>query len=161
MVNRLGSAILHRPGEFTRGFWGTKKLFKTERFTVDFVVDGTPLYSLIKDGDLCGVLMTKREKDFRNHFNQEVGTRFRSVEGEHRRIVLYTCPECWDPWCGAVACDLAHAEGHVTWSRFAYECGYIDEATPDFSSYENVGPFKFAAGQYADAIERAVRGETD
>lgn len=160
MVNRLDIALLHRPGEIWRGgFLGLQNQGgRTERFTFDFVVDGTRLYSLVKEGDLSGAFLTKRDKYFRGGaFNRQQEPIFLGAALDAQRLELYICPECGDLGCGAITCDLTRSGDKITWSRFGYENGY-DEAMSDFESYADIGPFEFNAAQYAEAIGRAVKG---
>lgn len=60
--------------------------------------------------------------------------------------------------CGAITCEAQRVGKNVVWSKFGFETG-ITEFPPDFETYENIGPFAFEAGQYADAIREAAVGK--
>ena len=139
------------------GLFGRKRQKKVERSSVDFVIDGVSLSSMLGHPDLVGMFTDCGHKNFgKGVFNQELRPSFLEVGISPKRINLYSTCLCGDPWCGAVTCEISRQEGRIVWAGLAHECGYIEER----DSYTGIGPFEFDGMQYAEAIERAVRGET-
>ncbi|UPT63301.1 MAG: hypothetical protein M0D54_01660 [Hyphomonadaceae bacterium JAD_PAG50586_4] len=155
MTEVLDLAVLHRPGEKDR------HVFRSERWSVDFLVGGRSLFELLggQNRDLSGAFLTKRDKVFRRT-NENAATRelFSEVAAGGIRLSLYVCPECGDLGCGALTCEAKRVGDKVVWCNFGSETG-IAEYPSDFASYADVGPFEFDGHQYAEAIARAAKGK--
>jgi hypothetical protein len=154
VTNHLDIAILHRRGESSRSG------FTTERWSIDFLVDGHSLSDLLNAGNLdrCGVFLAAQDGlPRRSEVNAETHRLFANVGSSATRLPLYVCPECGDLGCGALTCDVRCVGDKIMWSRFGFENDY-DDAMSDFISYDTIGPFEFDARQYTAAIERAAAG---
>ena len=155
MTEVLDIAVLHRPGEKDRHG------FRSERWSVDFLVGGRSLFGLLggQKHDLSGAFLTKRDKIFRRT-KENAATRelFSDLGAVGIRLSLYVCPECGDLGCGALTCEAVRVGDRIVWSKFGYEAG-IAEYPSDFGSYAEVGPFEFDGHQYAETIARAAKGK--
>lgn len=139
--HRLGHAWLLRPGH-------------PDQRSIDFVVDGLRLSSLVADKDLCGRLSADPEAAWNPEALQILrGEAPADAEGD--RVMLYVCAECGDLGCGALTCRVVRTERTIAWSDFAFENDYDPDMT-DRASYADVGPFLFDAAQYRTALESAA-----
>jgi len=128
-----------------------------ERFTVDFVVNGESLYSLL---DVAWFGHASRfAADFRGR-NQEAVDVFLmkkppDIEG---RAILYECSLCADSGCGVFLVKITHSDNGYVWSEFGYDQGWGDDQIPqlDLEKYKNIGPFTFEAEDYEQTIKRAA-----
>ena len=155
MTDVLNIGILHRPGERDRHG------FRSERWSVDFLVGGRSLYDLLEGQkrDLSGAFLTKRDKIFRRtKENAATQALFGELGAGGSRLPLYVCPECGDLGCGALTCEAIRVGGKIVWRNFGFETG-IAEHPADFASYTEVGPFEFDDHQYAEIIARAAKGK--
>lgn len=120
MTEVLDIAVLHRPGEKDRHF------FRSERWSVDFLVGGSSLFGLLggQTRDLSGAFLTKRDKVFRRT-KENTATRalFSDLSASAIRLSLYVCPECGDLGCGALTCEASRVGDKVVWSNFGFETG--------------------------------------
>jgi hypothetical protein len=155
MTEVLDIGVLHRPGEKDRHG------FRSERWSVDFLVGGRSLYDLLggQKRDLSGAFLTKRDKIFRRT-KENAATRasFSELGAGGIRLSLYVCPECGDLGCGALTCEAIRVGDKIVWRNFGFETG-IAEHPADFASYTEVGPFEFDGHQYAETIARAAKGK--
>lgn len=153
VTNRLDIAVLHRTGQRSDGV--------TERWSINFLVDGHSLRGLLNADnlDLSGAFLAAQDRlPRRRKVNAEAQELFMNIGTEVTRLPLYLCPECGDLGCGALTCDAVRVGDKVVWSRFGFENGY-DDAMSEFASYAEVGPFEFEVRQYTAAIERATSGK--
>lgn len=67
------------------------------------------------------------------------------------RIMIYVCPECGDIGCGAITANINVTNTEVIWNNFAYE---DDNAEPNITDYQGIGPFIFNKKQYLEIIEQ-------
>ena len=74
----------------------------------------------------------------------------------NNRQSLYVCAECADLGCGAVSVVIERSGNEVVWRDFGYQNNYDDSI--DLESYEYIGPFRFEAKAYGEAIGSAVKG---
>ncbi|MGN6152864.1 MAG: hypothetical protein ACTHOH_12790 [Lysobacteraceae bacterium] len=125
-----------------------------DQCSIDFVVDGVPLSSLVTDKDLRGRLSPDPEAEWNPKVLQILQGEAPADE-EEDRVMLYLCAECGDLACGALTCRIVRTETTVEWSDFAFENGYNPDMT-DREFYAGVGPFQFEAEQYRAALESAV-----
>jgi|JI10StandDraft_1071094.scaffolds.fasta_scaffold34776_5 hypothetical protein len=154
MTDILDIALLHRPGEkLGRG------AFITERFSVDFLVNGRSLYGLLKQGDFSGAFLSHKDRlPRRRQVNEEQRRLFTAFGDMPLRVAILVCPECGDLGCGGITFDLARTGDKVLWSNFGYENSF-DESRNDFEKYKDVGPFEFEIARYIEVIERAAKGK--
>jgi hypothetical protein len=158
MSNRLETAVLHREGIRTGWPGRRRKSGRTERFTLDFIIDGVSLHALLCSGlDLCGLFSSKGDCAFRSGSNAYFLRELTGVPGEVRRVSLFICPECGNLGCGAIQMDLACDSEDVVWSRFGYENGY-DDTMSDFASFTTVGPYRFHKSDYEAFLLETSRG---
>src|SRR5262245_20626369 len=142
--------IIHRPGELN-----AKGIVKcSERFTVDFLVNGQSLYELLSAHrlDLVG-----RFSQGDRAWNEESANIFltkRSADLENDRIMRYVCPECGDIGYGAITVTIIKSDNSYTWTEFGYENNY-DSQMMDLDSYRAIGPFRLQFDEYCEVIEKA------
>ena len=144
--------IIHRPGELDADGDG-----KTERFSVDFIVNGPSLYEMVGVGaqDLIG-----RFSPDTMEWNTDSASIFyceKSADLENGRTMLFVCPECGDIGCGAITIKIEMVDGRFTWSEFGYENNYDPEMT---ESYDDIGPFTFKSEDYLRVISEAVSAKS-
>jgi hypothetical protein len=167
MIDRLDIALLHRPGEK-----GSGMAFKTERYSVDFIVNGASLFEATKasDRDMCGCFFAADTTDRIKAMNQavakqftlEVPTEIRAASGaiEGHRVALFVCPECADLGCGAITLEITRDGDTVRWSHFAYQNDWQfanGETWDDFDSFGSIGPFEFDWESYKIVIQHAAK----
>jgi hypothetical protein len=128
-----------------------------ERFTVDFVVNGESLYSLLDVGRFGHA--SRFTADFRGR-NQEAVDVFLmkkppDIEG---RAILYECSLCADSGCGVFLVKISRSDHGYVWSEFGYDQGWGDDQIPqlDLVTYKDIGPFTFEAEDYEHTIKRAA-----
>ena len=100
-----------------------------ERFTVDFVVNGESLYSLLDVGRFGHA--SRFAADFRGR-NQEAVDVFLmkkppDIEG---RAILYECSLCADSGCGVFLVMISRSDHGYVWSEFGYDQGWGDDQIP-------------------------------
>jgi hypothetical protein len=124
---------------------------QTEREYLDFMIDGVSLRETLKTTNITSLgwlpppwaersvlrLLGKEPPDFPDN-----------------RQSLYVCAECADPGCGAISVVVERQGDEIVWRDFGYQNNY-DEAI-DLESYKDVGPFRFNASAYAEAIGSAT-----
>lgn len=154
MKETLDIALLHRPGEKDRHG------FKSERWSIDFLVAGRSLFRLLNGHhkDLSGAFLARRDRVFRRTQGNAAARELFNIRTASTRLLLYVCPECGDLACGALTCEGSRVSDTIVWSNFGFETGII-EYPADFASYAEIGPFEFDARQYAEAIVRAAAGK--
>ena len=140
----------HRPGLGR----GAPSGIATERWHLDFLVDGRSLYDLLKvdQRDLVGVLGWGGMEANRAARHQLLGSVPAAADSGRRPI--FVCPECGGLGCGAITVQVQHPGGNVEWRDFAYENNY-DGSMADTTAFASVGPFRFAADAYRRALETA------
>lgn len=158
MTNGFDIALLHRTLRVPSArVDGTRAEEVRESFSIDFVVDGVPMSHLLNRLDAVGMFMHRRHRFFgRGAHNTKLQAAYTDVSDLPKRLNLYSICYCGDPWCGAVTCEVWRSDSTIFWANIGEECGYV-EGRKLFSA---IGVFEFDAEQYADVIDRAVRGET-
>ena len=71
---------------------------------------------------------------------------------EGGRSALYICPECADLGCGAISVLVSPDGADIVWSGFGLQNNYEE----GFIAEERLGPFRFDAEQYLDALQTVV-----
>jgi hypothetical protein len=146
----LSFAPLHRPSSpIAEGG------LRSERNSLDFVVDGVSLYNLVGAVrfDFIGLLgWSSLECD-------QESVRSLLLEGPttlpQGRQSLFVCAECGDVGCGALTAELSLQDGHYIWKAFAYENNY-DSSVTDTRSFDELGPFLFPESHYRIALSAAL-----
>ncbi|MER5307412.1 hypothetical protein ABT034_06430 [Streptomyces sp. NPDC002773] len=73
------------------------------------------------------------------------------------RQVIYSCPDCADPGCGAVTAVVERDGEHgevVVWRDFAWQTG--PAADPVREGYPGVGPYRFHGAVYRAVLLRLL-----
>ncbi|MGI9410488.1 MAG: hypothetical protein ACR2OV_10475 [Hyphomicrobiaceae bacterium] len=132
------------------------ELVATRRYgeILDFVVSGRSLYNdLVKLGhDLVprtGPVLVPTDTDTRELLLLE-----RHGDTPRGRVALYLCPICGGIGCGVVSVRISSDGSTFTWEDFALEFDYIDEDTDGFQILPKLGPYRFEAEQYSQALVR-------
>jgi len=117
----------------------------------DFVVDGVSLEDSLRAGaeHRVGVLGW-------GHIEADVARQLLLLDpapGAGDRHLVYVCSQCGDLGCGADTVEIVREGDFIVWRGFAFENGYDPDMT-DFDTYRAVGPFRFGAAQYVDAITK-------
>ena len=120
---------------------------RTERRFLDYVVDGTPLSSVIKADVISpfGWCVAAEQVKAASRLVREA-----SPDLPEERVSLFVCPECGDLDCGAVGITVDRGQGLVIWRDFAFE------SNGERSSYA-LGPFRFDGRAYHQQFERLRR----
>ena len=120
---------------------------KTIRRFVDFVVDSSPLYPLVRARGFDCISAVWLGEGHMPSSAQAVRRLLREVAADATggRVAVYVCPECGDSGCGAFTLRITMTPGLVKWTHWAYENNYGDgfvavdelpEATFDRAQYE-------------------------
>jgi hypothetical protein len=124
---------------------------QTEREYLDFMIHGVSLREMLKTTNITSLgwlpspwaersvlrLLGKEPSDFPDN-----------------RQSLYVCAECADLGCGAISVVVERQSDEIVWRDFGYQNSYDDRV--DLESYEGVGPFRFKASAYTEAIGSAT-----
>ena len=144
----VGLAWRHRPGITGAAFGGSK----TERWYLDFVVNGSSLFELVEAGryDLVGVLGWGDERfavDVRDAL-----LLLRPPTLPSGRVPVFVCPECGGLGCGAIGARIDRDSDSIRWSDFAFENDYDSTLTVPIEA----GPFVFDEERYCEALGTAL-----
>ena len=123
---------------------------RTQRDSLDFIVDGRPLSELAGDQVSCLGWFVPEE-------NAQAARRLLLEEPAdlpNNRRTLYVCPECGDIGCGAVSLVVERAGDKIIWRDFGYENGY--EGVIHAEDFEGVGPFTFDCAAYKRVVMQAL-----
>lgn len=122
---------------------------QTQREFLDFIVSGTSIYSELVSRNYDYISCLGWVGD-----SYDTQARRRLLikdpgEMTYGRVGLYICPECVDPYCGAITVKITDDANSIIWSDFAYDNFMKDD--PDFFIFEQLdglGPFKFDRKEY-------------
>lgn len=130
---------------------------KQERFTYDFVVDGVSLADVFeaRKYDLVGCLDV-RNTGWNTHSVQALMLS-EPPDVAPDRVMIYVCPECADVGCGAYTVRVTHSGDEFSWSDFRYENDYDPEMR---RPREDVGPFRFPAGEYRSTLRGVAAADS-
>ncbi|WP_327165161.1 hypothetical protein [Streptomyces zaomyceticus] len=124
----------------------------------DLVVDGRPLLRLLDEvGEGHGVdTVSPLASDLppvlrADHVERLLGRGPGSADG---RRVIYSCPDCDDPGCGAVTAFVAHDGEDVVWRDFAWQTGPTADLAGE--GYPGVGPYRFHGAAYRSVLLRLL-----
>ncbi|EXU63107.1 oxidoreductase [Streptomyces sp. PRh5] len=124
--------------------------YQTHRDFLDFVVDGRPLLARLADLDAVSPLAADIGL---SALAEQVRRLLLETESapEGSRFVLYGCPECEGPECGAVTAVIERDGPDVVWRDFVRQTG----GTPDIEhdGYHDLGPYRFHGEQYRTALK--------
>lgn len=79
------------------------------------------------------------------------------------RRVVYSCPECVDPGCGAVTAVVEGDGKDVVWRDFAWQTtdpAHGDPVDLDRDGYPGVGPYRFRGDTYRAVLLRLLDDAT-
>jgi hypothetical protein len=123
---------------------------RTQRDSLDFVVDDQPLSAVVADQISClgWFVPDENAKAVRRLLLEE------PADLPDNRRTLYVCPECGDIGCGAVSLVVEGVGNKITWRDFGYQNDY--EAIVHAEGFEDVGPFVFNRREYEKVIKQAI-----
>lgn len=75
-------------------------------------------------------------------------------EIENNRVILYCCPVCAGPMCGAITVDVVETENEFVWTNFMFENQYSEPVKNDF---EHVPDFCFSKIEYLSTLDELLR----
>ncbi|MGW0927382.1 oxidoreductase [Streptomyces sp. NPDC002644] len=122
----------------------------THRDFTDFVVDGQPLLFRLADLDAVSPLAADVPPAI---FAEQVRALLLEAPAPlpGGRYLIYGCPECADPACGAVTAVIERAgEDDYVWRDFAWQTG--DRPDLRLNGYHGLGPFRFRGAEYRRAL---------
>jgi hypothetical protein len=124
--------------------------------SVDFLVDGVPLYSATNahHASLAGRFSSLWVAEA-NENKVKVLLGESPADLPDNRIGLFVCSRCGSLACGGITFRLTRSANAVRWSKFAYECDN-DYTDKEFARYSSIGPFTFNFVAYREAIEGAA-----
>ncbi|MFE4620044.1 hypothetical protein ACFRJ7_28465 [Streptomyces sp. NPDC056747] len=77
------------------------------------------------------------------------------------RRILYSCPDCEDPGCGAVTAVVEREGEDVVWRDFAWQTGGpADPVDLARDGYPGVGPYRFRGDTYRAVLLRLLGDAT-
>jgi hypothetical protein len=146
-TNTLDYRELFRAGERTKGG------FRTERLSIDFVVDGKSLLETLDrlmrfKSDMMSCLVKGYPEV--NAVNQARLLTKRKANSPEGRVLLYICPECGDVGCGAYGARVLRRGDRFVWRDFAYE------SAGETTRIAVRAPFVFDASAYRAVIAAAT-----
>jgi hypothetical protein len=129
---------------------------RTRREFLDFHIDGQSLRDALHNradtpitSDLVSVLVTNWPGGFpAEEAEMLLGQRPAPFPGG--RVALYVCPECGGYGCGAVTATLGLDNAEFVWRDLGWQTDHDPEI--DFELYRGLGPFRFKAQAYEDAL---------
>ncbi|MGW2640602.1 oxidoreductase [Streptomyces sp. NPDC001348] len=122
---------------------------------LDFVVDGRPLLGRLPHLDLVSPLALGLPPAM-------FAARVRGLLLETGaplpggRYVIYGCPGCEDPACGAVTAVIERDGDDYVWRDFALPTD--DRAAPDPAGRHGIGPFRFRGPEYRATLGGLLHG---
>lgn len=126
--------------------------YKSERYFLDFVVNGHSLWQLVgKSRDMVSILC--REFVLDQTF-KSVNRALLRQEGDlpDNRRSLFICSECGDIGCGAITARIVKEGDAILWRDFGFENNYQKHVDP----YKELGPFTFDAVSYERVLLQAI-----
>ena len=116
---------------------------------MDFEVSGVSLYSeLVSRGydyvSCLGWVGAEYELEARDRLLLKT-----PGEMSKGRVGLYICPECVDPYCGAITAKIHEEDDEIIWSELAYDNFMYED--PEFFRFivlDGLGPFRFDKSKY-------------
>ena len=144
----LSLGHLHREGRSNSGGGSSP-----ERFTFDFLINGTSLYALldVAKRDFVGRFVIDFPK-----YNRVAAEEFITGLSPYfvGMVTFFECPSCADIGCGAILGKITKTASSYVWSDFAYYKGWFEEE-PELDLYQDVGPFEFDSVAYEQVIKQA------
>ncbi|WP_431922607.1 hypothetical protein [Amycolatopsis tucumanensis] len=124
---------------------------RRRREFLDFVIDDRPLLSLFDGEDVVSALATDLPPRALSGEVDRLLLRGPSSLPDGRQV-LYCCPECGDLGCGAITAMIIQQDDCIIWRDFRWQ----DSQDQELESYPDVGPFRFSADEYRNALEHAA-----
>ncbi|MER5963810.1 hypothetical protein [Streptomyces sp. NPDC002057] len=122
---------------------------------LDLVVDGRPLLRLLDEvdgADTVSPLASDLPPVLRaDHVERLLGEGHGAGDG---RRVIYSCPDCDDPGCGAVTAHVGRDGDDVVWRDFAWQTGPTADLARE--GYPGVGPYRFHGAAYRSVLLRLL-----
>lgn len=130
--------------------------YQTHRDFLDFVVDGRPLLARLADLDAVSPLAADTGPAA---FAEQVRRLLLEAEPppEGNRFIIYGCPECEGPACGAVTAVIERDGPDVVWRDFLWQTGGTPDAERD--GYHDIGPYRFHGERYRAALKRLLTAD--
>lgn len=127
------------------------------RDTSDLVVDGRPLLHRLDevDGvDAVSPLASDLPPSLR-------AASLRALLRATGRRIVYSCPDCEHPGCGAVTVVVERDGEDVVWRDFAWQTRGLDDPVDlDRDGYPGVGPYRFRGDTYRAVLLRLLGDAT-
>ncbi|MEC4017476.1 oxidoreductase [Streptomyces sp. H27-D2] len=132
-------------------------VYQAHRDFLDFIVDGRPLLLRIADLDAVSPLAADLGPSI---LTAQVGRLLLESDAPppDSRYVIYGCPECAGPECGAVTAVIERDGEDYVWRDFAWQTDAVPDL--DLNGYPGIGPFRFRGEQYRAELERLLENES-
>ncbi|UQA91810.1 oxidoreductase [Streptomyces halobius] len=128
--------------------------YETHRDFLDFSINGKPLLLRLADLDAVSPLAADLGPSL---FAAQVRRLLLEDAGpvpDSGRRVIYGCPECEGPACGAVTAVVERDGADFVWRDFAWQTD--DTVDLRRNGYTGIGPFRFEGAQYRAALEQLL-----
>jgi hypothetical protein len=149
--NQLALQRTLRDGSSTKG--------RSRRVFLDPVVDGRPLYRLVRERSLDHITgLWLAPSPAPGEFWRQVDMLRGRLPGDAPggRVAVYGCPECGDLACGALTVDLQSTGEAVQWSRWRYEYEDVDRGWTGYDLPE-FPELSFDRAAYGEVLDNALR----
>ncbi|MEV0368989.1 oxidoreductase [Streptomyces sp. NPDC050636] len=130
--------------------------YQIHRDFLDFSIDGRPLLLQLADLDAVSPLAADLGPSL---FAAQV-RRLLLEDGpapDGGRRVIYGCPECEGPACGAVTAVIERDGTDFVWRDFAWQTDDIVDLRRN--GYTGIGPFRFEGAQYRSVLEQLLTSD--
>ena len=123
---------------------------KTTRRFVDFVVNSSPLYPLVRARGFDCISAVWLGEGHMPSSAQAIRRLLREVapDGTGGRVAVYVCPACGDLGCGALTLRITMTPSLVKWSDWGYENNYDGE----FVAVEELPEATFNRARYEKTL---------
>ncbi|WPB89805.1 oxidoreductase [Streptomyces malaysiensis] len=130
--------------------------YQTHRDFLDFVVDGRPLLARLADLDAVSPLTADTgPAAFADQVRRLLLEAEPPLDGS--RFIIYGCPECEGPECGALTAVVERDGPDVVWRDFGWQTGETPDAERD--GYHDIGPYRFHGERYRAALKRLLTAD--
>ncbi|TJZ56907.1 oxidoreductase [Streptomyces piniterrae] len=132
--------------------------YQMHRDFLDFSIDGRPLLLRLADLDAVSPLAA----DLGPSLLAAQVRRLLLEDGpplDGGRRVIYGCPECEGPACGAVTAVIERDGPDFVWRDFAWQTD--DTVDLRLNGYTGLGPFRFEGVQYRAVLERLLESDAE
>lgn len=122
--------------------------FQTARSFLDFQISGVSLYSELVSRNFdyiscLGWVGDRYEKEARSRL-------LGNSPGDmpKGRVAVYVCPECVDPFCGAITTLIQETDTQTIWNELAYDNGMDMDQEIYIHRTLGLGPYRFNKTDY-------------